>query len=138
MPKAAIQTGAVENKASRLMNPGSAGILPALFSRISHPLEFIISWTTTRNGYSPKTVRSSHGKIKLDTPRDRDGNFEPELIKKYQRNIVHVMRNSLKYVSHDDMQEFSSDAKSIYKAPTEEAALLALDGRGGVRNIRLQ
>ena len=92
----------------------------------------------SRNGYSPKTVRSSHGEIKLDIPRDRDGDFEPELIKKYQRDIVHVMRNSLKYVSHDDMQEFSRDAKPIYKAPTEEAALLALDGRGGVRNIRLQ
>jgi len=35
-----------KNKASRPMNPGSAGILPALLSRMSHPLEFIISWTT--------------------------------------------------------------------------------------------
>ena len=32
-----------------------------------------------RNGYSPKTVRSSQGDIKLDIPRDRDGQFEPEL-----------------------------------------------------------
>ena len=38
-----------------------------------------------------------------------------------------MIRNSLKYVSHDDMQEFSRDVKPIYKAPTEEAALLALD-----------
>ena len=45
----------------------------------------------------------------------------------YQGCVVHVIRNSLKYVSNDDMQEFSRDAKSIYKAPTEEAALLALD-----------
>ncbi len=28
------------------MNPGSAGILPALWSRMSHPLELMISWTT--------------------------------------------------------------------------------------------
>ena len=40
-----------------------------------------------RNGYSPKTVRSSHGEMKLDIPRDRDGEFEPEIIKKYQRDI---------------------------------------------------
>jgi len=33
----------IENKASR--NPGSAGILPALLSKTSHPLKFIISWT---------------------------------------------------------------------------------------------
>ncbi len=34
-----------KNRASRLMNPGSAGILPALLSRMSHTLEFIVSWT---------------------------------------------------------------------------------------------
>jgi putative transposase len=45
----------------------------------------------------------------------------------YQGCVVHVMRNSLKYVSYDDMQAFSQDTKSVYKAPTEEAALLALD-----------
>jgi putative transposase len=45
----------------------------------------------------------------------------------YQGCVVHVIRNSLKYVSYDDMEEFSRDAKPIYKAPTEEAALLALD-----------
>ena len=37
----------------------------------------------SRNGYSPKTVRSSHGEMKLDISRDRDGESEPELIKKH-------------------------------------------------------
>ncbi len=44
----------------------------------------------SRNGYSSKTVRSSQGEIKLDIPRDRDGSFEPELIKKYQRDISQI------------------------------------------------
>jgi len=43
-----------------------------------------------RNGYSPKTVRSSQGNIKLDIPRDRDGYFEPELIKKHQNDISQI------------------------------------------------
>ena len=37
----------------------------------------------SRNGYSSKTARSIHGEMELDIPRD--GDFEPELIKKYQR-----------------------------------------------------
>ena len=40
-----------------------------------------------RNGYNEKTVRSSSGDIQLRTPRDRAGEFEPELVKKYQKDI---------------------------------------------------
>jgi putative transposase len=43
-----------------------------------------------RNGYSPKVVRSSQGDIKLDIPRDRDGQFQPELIKKHQNDISQI------------------------------------------------
>ena len=45
----------------------------------------------------------------------------------YQGCIVHLSRNSLKYVSHKDRKEFSSDMKFIYKAPNEESALKSLD-----------
>jgi transposase-like protein len=41
----------------------------------------------SRNGYSKKTVQSSQGEIELNIPRDRDGEFEPELIKKHQLDI---------------------------------------------------
>jgi putative transposase len=40
-----------------------------------------------RNGYSPKTVKSQYGEIELDIPRDRNGEFEPKIIPKYQRDI---------------------------------------------------
>jgi len=45
----------------------------------------------------------------------------------YQGCVVHVIRNSLKYVSYQDKKEFSKWLKSIYQAPTEEAALASLD-----------
>jgi putative transposase len=45
----------------------------------------------------------------------------------YQGCVVHVIRNSLKYVSYQDRKAFCGTMKSIYKAPTEEAAMLALD-----------
>jgi len=37
-----------------------------------------------KNGKTSKTVRSSRGSFELQTPRDRSGTFEPELIKKRQ------------------------------------------------------
>ena len=45
----------------------------------------------------------------------------------YQGCVVHVIRNSLKYVSYQDRKAFSGVMKGIYKAPTEEAAMLAMD-----------
>ena len=45
------------------------------------------STDNSRNGTSPKKVRSSYGEIDLNVPRDRKGEFEPELIKKQQTSI---------------------------------------------------
>jgi transposase-like protein len=40
-----------------------------------------------RNGHSPKTVQGDLGQLTLDTPRDREGTFEPLLIPKHQRRV---------------------------------------------------
>lgn len=37
-----------------------------------------------RNGYSKKNLRSSFGDVDLDIPRDRKGEFEPQIVKKYE------------------------------------------------------
>ena len=41
----------------------------------------------SRNGKSSKKVRSVHGEIALDIPRDRSGSFEPKLIKKGEKQL---------------------------------------------------
>ena len=41
--------------------------------------------------------------------------------------IVHMIRNSLKFVSYKDYKELLSDLKSIYKAQTEDEAKLNLE-----------
>lgn len=35
-----------------------------------------------RNGYNEKTIKSTYGNIDVEIPRDRDGSFEPQLVKK--------------------------------------------------------
>lgn len=41
-----------------------------------------------KNGSSTKTVKSSVGNFELDTPRDRSGSFEPQLVKKNQTSLT--------------------------------------------------
>src|SRR5688572_26487235 len=40
-----------------------------------------------RNGKSPKTVQGDLGELTIDTPRDREGTFQPQLIPKHQRRV---------------------------------------------------
>lgn len=44
----------------------------------------------SRNGYSKKTVQSSQGEMELKIPRDRNGQFEPELVRKHQMDISSI------------------------------------------------
>ena len=44
----------------------------------------------SRNGYSKKTVTSSMGTIELDIPRDRKGEFEPQIVRKNQTDISNI------------------------------------------------
>jgi putative transposase len=42
----------------------------------------------TRNGTTPKTLITEHGRVPVDAPRDRDGSFEPKIVRKRQRRFV--------------------------------------------------
>jgi putative transposase len=40
-----------------------------------------------KNGKTSKTIKSTSGSFQLDTPRDRAGTFEPQLVKKHQTTL---------------------------------------------------
>lgn len=42
----------------------------------------------TRNGTTKKTVKGTFGELEIETPRDRDGSFEPQLVKKRQTRLA--------------------------------------------------
>jgi putative transposase len=41
----------------------------------------------TRNGTSPKRLVTEHGQVQIDAPRDRNGSFEPRIVRKRQRRF---------------------------------------------------
>jgi putative transposase len=55
----------------------------------SHITDEVLSGKKNRkNGSTSKTIKTSDGKFILDTPRDRAGSFEPQLVKKNQTHLT--------------------------------------------------
>lgn len=46
--------------------------------------------SNSRNGYSKKSLKSNYGKSDIRVPRDRDGDFEPKIVKKNQTTLPSI------------------------------------------------
>lgn len=70
-----------------------------------------------RNGYSPKTIRTEDGEVDLDTPRDRNSSFEPQLVKKNQTRFT-SMDDKILYLYSKGMttREIVATFKEMYDA----------------------
>ncbi len=69
----------------------------------------------SRNGYSKKTVTSSMGPIEPDIPRDRKGEFEPQIVKKNQTYISSIEDQVLSmYAKGMTTRDISSRLKDVY------------------------
>ena len=53
-----------------------------------------------RNGHSTKTLKSQYGEFQIDVPRNRNGEFEPRLIPKYQRDISGIEEKVISLYAH--------------------------------------
>ena len=49
----------------------------------------------SRNGHSTKTMHTSYGDMEMAVPRDRNGDYEPQLIKKYQNTVTQDMEEKI-------------------------------------------
>lgn len=49
----------------------------------------------SRNGYNTKTMHTSYGDMELDIPRDRNREFEPKIVKKYQNTLTQDMEEKI-------------------------------------------
>ena len=73
----------------------------------------------SRNGYSAKTVTSSMGPIELDIPRDRNGEFEPQIVKKHQTDISTIEDQVLSmYAKGMTTRDISKHLQDVYGVDT--------------------
>ncbi len=75
-----------------------------------------------RNGHSRKTVSGDLGDITLQTPRDRNSSFEPQLIAKHQRRLAgfdeKILALYAKGMTTRDIQEIVKELYDVDVSPT--------------------
>ncbi|MCB1107787.1 MAG: IS256 family transposase [Chlamydiia bacterium] len=71
----------------------------------------------SRNGKNKKTIHGSHGDLEIEVPRDRNGEFEPKLIKKRQTRINSFDEKIISmYARGMTTRDIQSHIKEIYGA----------------------
>ncbi|HUH36395.1 MAG TPA: IS256 family transposase [Spongiibacteraceae bacterium] len=82
---------------------GQDGILTPLIKQLTEAamqaeLDAHLATKTTpnrKNGTTSKTMKGPTGSFELDTPRDRAGSFEPELVKKHQTHLTDELERKI-------------------------------------------
>ena len=79
----------------------------------------------SRNGHSKKTLRTSMGKVDIQVPRDRNGEFEPKILPKNQTSISQDMENKIismyaKGMSTSDIEDHIRDIYGLEISDTME------------------
>lgn len=69
----------------------------------------------SRNGYSKKTIKSELGPVEVNVPRDRNGEFEPKLLPKYQRNVTGIEDKVMAlYAAGMTTRDIAEQIKNLY------------------------
>ena len=70
-----------------------------------------------RNGSTPKTLKGQHGEVEILTPRDRDGSFEPQIVRKNQTRLTRMDDRILTlYAKGMSTREIVETFKEMYDA----------------------
>lgn len=78
----------------------------------------------SRNGYTSKTLQTEDGQFELNTPRDRAGSFEPQLVKKHQRRFTSMDDKILfLYAQGMTTREIVATFKEMYDADVSPALI---------------
>ena len=73
------------------------------------------------NGYKSKRVNSSHGSMDIDVPQDRKSTFEPQIVKKRQKDISDIDQKIISmYAKGMTIRQISETIEDIYGFETSE------------------
>ncbi|MFA5015622.1 MAG: IS256 family transposase [Actinomycetota bacterium] len=71
--------------------------------------------TNSRNGYSKKNLKSNYGDTEIKVPRDRDGEFEPKIVKKNQTTLPSIEDQVLSmYAKGMTTRDIEKHLESLY------------------------
>jgi transposase-like protein len=81
-----------------------------------------------KNGTSKKTVKSPTGQFELETPRDRAGSFEPQLVKKNQTKLTDEIDRKILFMFALGMsyRDIRGHVEDLYGIEVSEATITAV------------
>jgi putative transposase len=81
-----------------------------------------------RNGKGKKRVKTSFGDVDIDTPRDRDGTYSPELLPKRQRVLGQSLENKIigLYSMGMSYRDISQHIEEMYDMEVSAAQITAI------------
>jgi len=81
-----------------------------------------------KNGTSSKTMKSANGTFELDTPRDRNGSFEPELVKKNQTHMSDELESKMLslFALGNSYSQIADHIEDIYGVHFSKPAITAI------------
>jgi transposase-like protein len=115
---------------------GKDGVLTPLIKKLteaalegeldSHLAEDVVP--NRKNGKTRKTVKSTAGPFELDTPRDRAGTFEPQLVKKHQTSVSDEIEAKIlsMYGLGMSYRDIATQVEDLYGIKVSTATLSAI------------
>ncbi|MCT7464035.1 IS256 family transposase [Aliarcobacter cryaerophilus] len=81
-----------------------------------------------KNGKSTKTMKSSVGEFELDVPRDRNGSYEPQIVRKHQTHLSdHIEQKILSlYALGNSYSQISEHIQEMYGLDFSKATISAV------------
>ncbi|HBD65030.1 MAG TPA: IS256 family transposase [Clostridiales bacterium] len=79
----------------------------------------------SRNGYSKKTMHTSYGDLDINVPRDRNGEYEPQMIKKHQNTVTQDMEEKIlsMYAKGMTMSDIESHFQDLYGIDVSDSTI---------------
>lgn len=83
-----------------------------------------------RNGSVKKTMKTQLGEVEVNVPRDRNGEFEPKIISKYQRNADGIEERILSlYAAGMSTRDIKEQIKGLYDVEISEGLVSKISER---------
>ena len=79
----------------------------------------------SRNGHSSKTMHTSYGDMEIAIPRDRNGDFEPQAVKKYQNTVTQDMEEKIisMYAKGMTTGDIESHMRELYDIDVSDSTI---------------
>ncbi|WP_206458420.1 transposase, partial [Anaerovorax sp. IOR16] len=79
----------------------------------------------SRNGYSSKIMHTNYGDMNVAIPRDRNGEYEPQLIKKYQNTVTQDMEERIlsMYAKGMTTNDIESHMRELYDIDISDSTI---------------